>query len=193
MLLRRGLEPHAAAALEQELVGAGVGDEAAAGGDHGARLLGEHALERAAFEAAKGVLAVHGEYLGERGARFLLHFAVELHERQAHGRRQFGAERRFSGTAQADERDRLLHRVVLAHQSLDGDAHGARHFAQQQHRNVSLPGFELRQIALRDAGRDREALAAHAVLGAPGAHALAEPREIGVFLLLQRERSGHEL
>src|SRR6185295_101028 len=44
VLLGRGLEPDAQAALEQELVGRRVGDQAAAGGDHRALMLAEHAV-----------------------------------------------------------------------------------------------------------------------------------------------------
>ena len=185
MLLRARLEPDATAALKQQLVRAGIGDEAPARGDDGARLGGKHALERAALEAAEGVLTVHGEDFSERRARLLLHLAIELDEEHVEQGGELRPERRFAGAAQADEGDWLLERFFLAHQSLHGDAHGARHLAQQQHRDVAAAGFELRQVALRDAGGERQRLAAHALLGAPGAHALAEASEIGVFLLLK--------
>ena len=89
--------------------------------------------------------------------------------------------------------DRLLERLFLAHQSLDGDAHGARQLAQKQDRNVAAARLELREIALGHTGGERQSLAAHAALGAPGAHALAEAREVGVFLLLGGEGRVHEL
>jgi hypothetical protein len=82
---------------------------------------------------------------------------------------------------------------VLAHQQLHRHLHGARELAQQQHGNVALSRFELRQVALRDAGGQREAFARHAVLGAPGAHALAQARQVrglGVVCALQRRRRG---
>jgi hypothetical protein len=58
-----------------------------------------------------------------------------------------------------------------------------------------LPWPDLRQVALRDAGGERERLAGHGVLGTPGPHALAEAGEIGgfgvVFALRRRQESGH--
>jgi hypothetical protein len=71
--------------------------------------------------------------------------------------------------------------MVLAHQALDRHAHCARHLAQQEHRDVPLARLELREVALGDAARRRERLARHALLVAPGAHALAEERKVGRF------------
>ena len=156
-------------------------------------MFAEHALERAALEAAERVLAVHREDLAERRAGFLLHLAFELDERHSQRLRELRAERRLARAAQAEQRDRPLLRVVLAHQPLDADAHRARHLAQEEHRHVALARLELCEVALGDAGGHGELLARHAMLGAPGAHALAKPGEEGVFLLLCRERSVHEI
>ena len=48
----------------------------------------------------------------------------------------------------------------------------------------SATHLESKTLTFILAGGEGERLSAHAVLRAPGAHALAEAREIGVFLLL---------
>jgi len=109
--------------------------------------------------------------------------------------RELAPERRLACAAQADERDAPAARGALffAHQVLDRDAHGARDLAQQQHRDVAAARLELGEIALGNAAGERERFPRHAVLGAPGAHALAEPGEVGVLLLRSGEGGVHEL
>src|SRR5205814_5478641 len=157
-------------------------DQAAARGDDRPLVLVQHALQSAALEAPEGILAVHREHLAELGAGFLLDFAVELDERQAQAVREPAPERRLACAAQADERDAPAARGALffAHQVLYRDAHGARDLAQQQHRDVAAARLELGEIALGHAAGERERLPRHAVLGAPGAHALAEAGAGGV-------------
>jgi transcriptional regulator with XRE-family HTH domain len=106
---------------------------------------------------------------------------IELDERHAERFGELGAERRLAGAAQAEERDRLFARRVFAHQAFHRHAHGARDFAQQEHRDVSLAGLELGEVALGDAARRGQRLARHALLAAPGAHAIAEEGEVGGF------------
>ena len=57
MLLGRGLEPDAVAALEEKIVVVRIGDEASAGGDHRAVALAQDALERAALDEIRRLLA----------------------------------------------------------------------------------------------------------------------------------------
>jgi ribosomal protein S14 len=65
------------------------------------------------------------------------------------------------------------------------------------HRDVALARFQLCQVALRDAGGEGERLARHGVVGAPGAHAVAEPGQVrgfGLVIAVQREvRGAHAL
>ena len=85
----------------------GLGDDAAAGRDHGAVVAFQHRLERAPFIAAIGRLAVEIENLAQRRAGDALDLAVEFDEWHAELLRQHRAERRFAGAAQPDQRDPL--------------------------------------------------------------------------------------
>jgi hypothetical protein len=156
-------------------------------------VLRKHPLERAPLEAAEGVLPVHVEHLAQLRAGFLFDFAVELHERHLQELRQLRAERGLACAAQADERDALARRrlAVFLHQRFDRHAHGTRDLAQQQHRDVSLARFELREVALGHLGGSGEGLARGAAFGAPGAHALAQPRKEDRLLLRLCQRCVH--
>ena len=90
--------------MEQQFVARGMGAQAAARRNHGARVRSQHAFEGAAFEAAKRLLAVHREHLAERGPGFALDLAVEFHERNVKTLGELLAERGFAGAAQADLR-----------------------------------------------------------------------------------------
>jgi hypothetical protein len=109
--------------------------------------------------------------------------------------RQPLAEGGLARAAQAEQRDARALRVrgVLAHQQLDRHLHRVRQLAQQQDGNVALARFELREVALGDARGEGQCLARHAVLGAPGAHALThagEVRGFGVVAALRRGKRG---
>src|SRR5207249_10660350 len=122
VLFLRSLQPDAAATLEQEFVGAGIGHQAAPRGDHRLRMFGEHPLELPALEAAEGILPVHGEHFAELRTGFFLDLAVQLDEGNLESFGELRAECRFARAAQAEQGDRLLLAVVLAHQALDADA-----------------------------------------------------------------------
>src|SRR5260221_8596649 len=118
MLFRRGLEPHGETAGEQEVEGAGLGDEAAAGGDHRALVALDHRLKAAPLEAAERRLAVKGEDLAELKPAFALDLAVELDEGNAARGGETAAERRLAGAAQADEGDAVA--TPLFHRRAEG-------------------------------------------------------------------------
>jgi hypothetical protein len=182
------------AAPEQELVARRIRDEAAACGDHCPLVLVQHAFQGAALEAPVGVLAVHREYLAERGAGFLFHLTVELDERHAERVCELLAERGLACAAQANQgHARGARQSVFAHQVLDGDAHRARHAAQEEDRDIAAARLELREVALGDPGGGGERAARHAVLGAPGAHPLAKAAKVEGFLRFAGEGRVHEI
>ena len=111
MLLGLGLEPHREAGREEQLIGSGLRDDAAARGDHGAFVFFEHPFEAAPLVAAVAGLPVEQKDLREAGARVALDLAVELDEGHAQSAGELRTERGFARTAQSDERD-PLHALV---------------------------------------------------------------------------------
>src|SRR3954451_3075082 len=93
MLGRRCLEQYGEAGGEQQIERAGLGDEAAPGGDDAILVALDRRLEAASLEAAKGGLAVKVEDLAERQAGFALDLAVELDEWHAAALGEAAAER----------------------------------------------------------------------------------------------------
>src|SRR5262245_13693976 len=75
------LEPYGAARGRQELVGAGLGDEAAARRDDEARMALQDRFQRGALVAAKNLLAEEFEQLAQADPAVPLDLAVELDER----------------------------------------------------------------------------------------------------------------
>src|SRR5262249_45115914 len=61
-----------------------------------------------------------------------------------------------------------------ADEVLEGDSGGFGDAAEQQHRYVAHPGFELCDVAFRNVGRLRQDFAGHAVQGANPAHPLPD-------------------
>jgi hypothetical protein len=100
-----GAEPDREAGAEQAIVVAGIGDDAAAGGENEAAVAFEDAVECDALEATIASLTVEIENDGQREAGVALDLAVEFDERAL----QFLGEQRpqsgFSGSAQAGKRD----------------------------------------------------------------------------------------
>jgi hypothetical protein len=82
---------------------------------------------------------------------------------------------------------------VLAQQHLQRQLHRARDPPQQQDRDVAPAGLELREVALGDCARLGEAAARDVLRGAPGAHPLAQPGEIGGVLLGGGEGGVHAI
>src|SRR5262249_44546950 len=105
---------------EQALEGAGLGDKAAAGGEHEARMALDRGLERRPLEAAEGWLAEHLEHLAEFHAARLFDLAIELDERARELGAQHLAERRLAAAAKADQRNprppRLARRAAVSRQ-----------------------------------------------------------------------------
>src|SRR5205814_10508549 len=111
MLFGLGPEPHRKAGREEEFIGSGLRDDAAARGDHGALVFFEHPFEAAALIAPVPGLPIQQKNLREAGARLALDLAVELHKGRAERPGELRAERGFARTAQPDERD-ALHALV---------------------------------------------------------------------------------
>src|SRR6267378_1365226 len=105
MLLGLGLEPHREAGGEQEFVGSGFRNDAAARGDHGALVFFEYPLEAAPLVATVAGLPVEEKDLRETGARLALALAVELDKGGAQCLGELRTECGFARTAQPDERD----------------------------------------------------------------------------------------
>ena len=132
--------------------------------------------------------------LGAKLAASLSLPLVELDEGRLERPGELRAERGFAGAAQAEQGDaRAARRRVFARELFHRHAHGARHAAQQQHRDVAAPRLELREVALGHARGKRQLPARHVLLVAPGAHALAQTGEVDGFLGFFGKRGVHEL
>src|SRR5712691_4183117 len=105
MLLGLGLEPHREAGREQEFVGSGFRDDAAARGDHGTLVFFEHPFEAAPLVAPVAGLPVEQKNLREAGAGLALDLTVELDKGRAQRAGELRTERRFARAAQSDESD----------------------------------------------------------------------------------------
>src|SRR6266496_2071620 len=112
MFLGIGLEPHGPAARGQQLERARLGDKAAAGRQHEARLALQHRFERGALVAAKHLLAEQLEQLAQADPALSLDLAVELDERHAQVRREPAAQRGLPRSAQTNQRNPLRPHVA---------------------------------------------------------------------------------
>src|SRR5204863_7643463 len=82
-----------------------VGDNAAAGHNHRAVLLADHALEHAALDAPVGRNAVERDNFVERQSGIAAHLAIELDERKLELLREHRAEGRLAGATPSNERE----------------------------------------------------------------------------------------
>ena len=130
-------------------------------------VLREHALERAALEAAERVLAVHGEHLAELGAGFLLHLAVELDEA---ARSSDSASFAPSVDLPAPRRPRRAMRAAPARSRTSrtrlstGTLMARASLRSSSTEMLPWPASSCAEVALRDAGGRGERLARRAVL-----------------------------
>ena len=83
------------------------------------------------------------------------------------------APQELRGVNQVDRRLR-----TCEHQRFHRNIERVGDLPQQQNRDVALAGFELREVAFRNAGVARQHLAGHAAAGPRFAHALAQQLQV---------------
>ena len=105
VLFGLGAQPDGEAFAEEEVVGGGVGDDAAASGEDEAAVPGKDALEGFALKAAVSCLAIEVEDDGEGLAGVGLNLLVEFNERAMQNLGEQGAQGGFAGAAEAGKGD----------------------------------------------------------------------------------------
>jgi hypothetical protein len=100
-----GAEPNGEAGAEKAVEGAGIGNDAATGGEDESFVGVENGIESLPLHAAIACGTVEIEDDGEGQAGVVFNLFIELNEGNAKNLREQTTERGFAGTAQADQSD----------------------------------------------------------------------------------------